>query len=328
MLKAKRTKEPGKQGDLLIAKRVLSGPDRLLYEVSGIFAQAGFEVIEPPPKGGGVIGDFWAEREELKKKRRYAIELKEKLSAREANAQLQRFRSYLRGSKSPFREFDEFWLVAEKVDSEARNMDGNFSRQFRVLDIKELQSILAVPPRSAKAKQGRATTKIGKAVEVNEKEINLAIAGLILQIDAKLEILRGELPNSDEGQSQVQRELTEFERMKAELERIRKMVAAFKKGKAPEQEQEVVKATKTFKQTVQGWWETGHEVILNTTAKSALFVSSVSLLALMRADSPSAIAGAAAVIMGKEIKGAAKKVGSAAKRIGKQIFAPDDGAMQ
>jgi hypothetical protein len=139
----------------------------------------------------------------------------------------------------------------------------------------------------------------------------------------KLEALHGELPNSDEGQGRVRQEISDLDRMKAELERISEMVAAFVKGKAPEQE--VVKATKTFKQTIQGWWDTSHQAILNTTAKSALFVSSVSLLALMKADSPSAIAGAAAVIMGK---GLAKKVGSAAKRIGKQIFAPDDGAVQ
>ncbi len=129
-----------------------------------------------------------------------------------------------------------------------------------------------------------------------------------MQIDAKLEALRGGRPNSDEAKGELQKEISDFEGMKAQVERIGEMVAEFKKGKAPERE--VVKATKTFRQTLQGWWETGHEAIMTTTTKSALFVSSVGLLTLMHADSPSAIAGATAIIMGKEIKGAAKRVGT------------------
>ena len=48
-------------------------------------------------------------------------------------------------------------------------------------------------------------------MEANEKEINLAVAGLILQIDAKIEALRGERPNSDEAIAERNAHINEYE---------------------------------------------------------------------------------------------------------------------
>ena len=322
----KRTKEPSAQGrHHEIAKGILREHDEILFEVSRIFAEAGFDVSEAPPKDNSFLGDFFADREELKKVRRYAVEIKEKLSARDANAQLQRFRNYVRGAKIPFREFDEFWVVARRLDTDARTIGRDFSRQFRILDVSELRSILA-KPKPPKTKQGRAQTKIGKAVEANEKEINLAIAGLILQIDAKLEVLVGERLNSDEGKARVREEISDFERMKTELKRIREMVAAFKKDKILERE--VVKATKTFRQGVEDWWSNKSAEILTSTAKGAILVSSIGLLSLMKADSVAAITAVAAVVNGGAIQ-KAKQIGKAVKRIAKRAFAAgDDGGIQ
>jgi hypothetical protein len=120
--------------------------------------------------------------------------------------------------------------------------------------------------------------------------------------------------------------MSDFERMKAELERIREMVAAFKKGKAPEQE--VVKATKTFRQGVEEWWTNKSGDILTSTAKGALLVSSIGLLALMKADSVTAITAVATVINGGALQ-KAKQIGKAVKRIAKRALATeDDGAVQ
>jgi hypothetical protein len=88
--------------------------------------------------------------------------------------------------------------------------------------------------------------------------------------------------------------------MKAELARIRELVAAFTKGKAPEKE--VVKSVKTFRDGLQGWWDKRHDSLLTTTAKSALFVSSAGVLALMGANTPAALTVVGALIGGKMIK--------------------------
>jgi hypothetical protein len=94
--------------------------------------------------------------------------------------------------------------------------------------------------------------------------------------------------------------------MKTELERIRELVTSFKQGKVPEKE--VVTSVKAFKDDVEKWWKKGHETLLTSTAKSALFVSSVGVLSLMHADTPTAIAVVGALIGGKVIK-TIKKVG-------------------
>jgi hypothetical protein len=99
-------------------------------------------------------------------------------------------------SKEPFTDFDEFWLGGyEYVNEPMRRNPGN-DRHFRILDLKELLELFAPPWRGGTT--SKAKTKIGKAVEANEKEILLAVVGLILQIDAKIEALRGQRPNSDE----------------------------------------------------------------------------------------------------------------------------------
>jgi hypothetical protein len=329
--KAEKKKAPAKKPGDEIPGRSRNTIERehheLTTEVVKIFQAANFEIKQSPPRGRSPLGDFWAQREELKKPRVYAIEVKTRLTFRDANQQRQRLRHYTRNSKVPFEDFNEFWVVAQRVDPNARAISGEFGLQFRVVDIAELRSIFAVP-KPPRSRPSKATTKIGKAVEANEKEITLAISALILQIDAKLEALSSERLNSDEGQARVVQETTDFERMKAELERIQDMVAAFKKDKAPEKEKAVVKATKTFKQGVEEWWTNKSGEILTSTAKGAVLVSSIALLALMKADSVAAITAVATVVNGGAIQ-RAKQIGSAVKRIAKRALASeDDGAVQ
>jgi hypothetical protein len=297
-----------------------------MRQVSGILAAAKWNVIDQrrdTPRGFG--GDLLAGRTDLGTERRYAIDCLLDVDSSKIQERFSAFRNHVRQSKQPFADFDEYWIVGYHFPNPAIRKNPGNDRHFRVLDLPELRDLLE-PLKQPKTKQSKATTKIGKAVETNEKEINLAIAGLTLQVDAKLEALSGELPNSDDGRSWVAREISDFERMKAELERVREMVAAFTKGKVPEQE--VVKATKTFRKGVEEWWTDKSGEILTSTAKGAVLVSSISLLALMKADSVAAITAVAAVVNGGAIQ-KAKQIGSAIKRIGKRAFATeDDGAVQ
>ena len=105
MLKAKRTKGPAK-GEVIQASRSTIERDHqaLMEEVVKIFQSAKFEV-KSAPQGRSPLGDFWAEREELKKPRTYAIEVKTRLTFRDANGQRQRLRHYTRNSKIPFQVF-------------------------------------------------------------------------------------------------------------------------------------------------------------------------------------------------------------------------------
>jgi hypothetical protein len=184
-----------------------------------------------------------------------------------------------------------------------RKMPEN-DRRFRVFDLEELERLFEA--QKAPKKDGQAKTKIGRSIQINEKEITLAVSGLILQIEDKLEKLNEERPNSDDAKQKNAGEVSELEAMKAELERIRELVAAFTKGKAPEKE--VVKSVKTFKDSLHRWWDKCHDSLLTTTAKSALFVSSAGVLALVGANTPAALTVAGALIGGKVIK-TIKKVG-------------------
>jgi membrane-bound inhibitor of C-type lysozyme len=152
--------------------------------------------------------------------------------------------------------------------------------------------------------KSKARTKIGKAVEANEKEINLAVAGLILQIDAKIEALQGERPNSDEAIAERDAQITKCERKRAELEHIQTMVAAFKKGTV--KEAKVVKSVKTFADGVASWWNKGHDAILTKTFDMGLFTTAVGVCSMAGAGGKMAVAVSAVLVGGKPVAQALK----------------------
>jgi hypothetical protein len=290
--------EPSQEEILKSIRRLVAEQEaELAATVVEIFQAAKFKIVQKT-RGRSEMGDLLAEREELGRDRRYAVELKEKLSLRDANQLLQRFRSHVRTSKIPFREVDEFWVVAGRVDGDARKIRGEYSRQFRILDVDELRSILAVPRPVAKP-TSKARTRIGKAVEADEKSIQLAVAALILQIDDKLEGLRNERPNSAEAIAARDVRISEYDRMREELESIRQAVTQFAKGKV--KEAEVVKSVTTFKDGVRKWWDKGYERILNTTFEGSLFVGAAGVLHLLKADSGFALAVAGTIIGGETV---------------------------
>jgi hypothetical protein len=85
----------------------------------------------------------------------------------------------------------------------------------------------------------------------------------------------------------------------------------------------VVKTTKTFRKTVEDMWANKSEEILASTAKGAVLVSLVGLLALMKADSVAAIAAVTAVMQGGTME-KVKKIGRAIKRVAKHALQDDD----
>jgi hypothetical protein len=166
------------------------------------------------------------------------------------------------------------------------------------LDVDELRKLLIVPK---PPKSKRAKTRIGQAIEANEREIRLAVAGLLLQIEAKIEALRHARLNSPESQE----ELTDLELMKSKLDRILVMLDTFAKDKTAEKE--TVKSVTTFRDDVKELWKKHQDQIVTTTFKASVFVAAVGVLSAFKADSAAAIATAGYIIGGKSPKDALKK---------------------
>jgi hypothetical protein len=184
---------------------------------------------------------------------------------------------------------------------------GALDPAIRIYTIDELQELLApYSPAGRRSAKASARTKIGKATEANERDIQIAIAALILQIDSKLDDLRLERPNSDDAIANRDSRISDYERMRSELENIREMVVQFTKGEV--KETQLVKSVTTFREGVKNWWLKGHEGIISRTYDSALFLSSVGVLKLMSADMKTGMIVAGAIIGGKTVVGGLKNL--------------------
>lgn len=306
MAKKAAAREPS-QKEILSATRRIQREERgtesdLRREVVAILTAAGWKVVEQPREGRRrFAGDILASRTELGRERRYAIECVPEINGPNVQDYFSRFRNWVRQSKEPFTDFDEFWLVGYEYAAEAMRKNPGNDRHFRTLDLNELRALFAPPRRVTKSK---ARTKIGKAVEANEKEINLAVAGLILQIDAKIEALRGERPNSDEAIAERNAHINEYEQRRTELEHIRTMVTAFKKG--TEKEANVVRSLKAFADGVELWWKKRHDAILTKTFDMGLFTTAVGICSMAGAGGKMAVAVSAVLVGGKPVAQALK----------------------
>jgi hypothetical protein len=283
----------------------------LSEQVVSALRNAGFE-IELEVAAGRRRLDVVTTRDVLGRKFRYAIELRKTgLVEKELEYALRSFKVY--NQHSPDEPLDELWIVVESLT--VRPDKGFNNPKLRVLSFIEFIKFIgtfAAELRGKKARRSTKTprTKVGKAVHSNAKEIQLAIAALILQIDAKLEGLRNYLANDPDSQTKRDTEIIELEKMKAELERIRQMVADFAKKQAPEKE--VVKAVTSFSDGVHQWWNKKHTDICSDTYNLALFTGAVMVCSLAGAGGNIGVAVAAAVTGGKPvidaIKAIAKKI--------------------
>jgi len=272
--------------------------------VSRLFKDAKFDVRQT--KGIRTETDIIVTLIEFGRPRRYAVEVVADLTSKQAQGYVSRFMKQL-SNPGKNDAFDEYWLITNRlIDRSIRSNREQYHPRIRILDIDELEKLLAPyrRPRRAAPKAGKSKTKIGKAVEANEKEILLAVAGLVLQIDAKIEALRSERPNSDEAIAERAAHIVEYERMRDELEQIQTMVAAFKKG--TENEARVVKSVKTFAGGVRSWWNKGHDTILTKTFDMGLFTTAVGICSMAGAGGKMSVAVSAVLVGGKPVAQALK----------------------
>lgn len=267
---------------------------KLEREVTALLRKAGWKVAETrnSRKYGG---DLIASRLELGRERRYAIECVQEIDNRTLRDQVSRFRNWIRQSKQPFAEFDEFWLVGYS----APKLKGGYpedDRHFRALELGELRALL-MP--SSRMSRNKARTKIGKSIEANHREITLAVASLVLQLEDIIKSLDGERPNSTESITTRDEKIQQYRSMREELERIRAALPAFLKGE--EKEAHVVKLFKTFGESVGAWWDKKYDVILSRTFELGLFTAAVGVCSLAGAGGNMAAVVSAVLVGGKPV---------------------------
>jgi hypothetical protein len=265
-------------------------------EVAEVLLSAGLRVLERE-QSRGMIGDLLVSRQELGRERRYSVEIVLEINNSKIREHFFRFQNHIRQSKQPFRDFDEYWLVGYRYANEPMRKRPENDRHFRVFDLKELRALFA-PPKAPK-KGGRARTKIGKAVEANGDQILLAVASLTLQIEEKLTVLRGELPNSPESIAKRDLAISYFERMKAELQNIREMVIQFRKNEVSEAK--AVQSVKTFSEGVRLWWNKSHDKICDKAYDMGMFATAVTICSIAGASGNVGVALSAAMVGGKPV---------------------------
>ncbi|NUU44386.1 hypothetical protein [Tardiphaga robiniae] len=270
--------------------------------VTDILLAGNVRVLERGQYRSNPKGDLLASRVELGRERRFLIEIVLEITAAKIQEHFSQFRNYVRQSKQPFHDFDEYWLIGYGYTGESLRKRPENDRHFRVLDIDELYKLFA-PPRSSVPK-GKAKTRVGKAIEANEVELRLAVAGLILQIDDKIETLKDHRPNSPEAIAEQNAHISEYEQMRSQLENIQAMVDAFKKGKV--KEVAAVKSVTTFADGIQSWWTKKHAEVLTKTFDIGLFATAVGICSLTNAGGQMAIAVSAALVGGKPVAAALK----------------------
>lgn len=286
---------------------------RLEQEVVDLLKDANFKILDAG-SFRRMMGDFVAEHTLLGKERRYAIEIAALADDAKIRAAAAQIRNYASQSKQPYADFDEFWVVTDEFAKGTGDKQVS-DRRVRALDLRQLRAVLAelepqrVPPSRSKA---TPRTKIGKALKANEREIDLAIAGLLLQIEEKLADLKNERPNSEQAIAAQDKRVADYERMRNELESVRQMVALFKKGGV--KEAKVVQSVNTFADGVKDWWHKSHATICTRTFDLGLFASSVGICSMAGAGGKLAVVVSAALVGGKSVTGALKG-------LSKKIFA-------
>jgi len=281
---------------------------RLEQEVIELLSEAKFKILGTN-SFRRMMGDFVAEHTLLGRERRYAIEVVTRADDARIKVYADQVRNYAAQSKQPFAEFDEFWVVTDEFAAGAGKGRQVNNRRVRALDLRELKAVLAElhsPSVRKSPSKESARTKIGKAVKTNGSEINLAIAGLLLQIEDKLAGLKNERPNSEEAIASRNARISEYERMHSELENIRQMIALFKNGEV--KEAKVVQSVTKFADGVRAWWNMNHAFICTRTFELGLFASSVGICSMAGAGGKVAAIVSAALVGGKSVTGALKGI--------------------
>jgi hypothetical protein len=283
-----------------MAKRTVpaydAGEKETVDRLTKLFEAAKFEIQREMDLGDRPRWDLVLTREELGRYRRFVVEIALTKDARDLPEKFAGNVAYARSQKS--QDIDEYWLVSNLSLPEQPHVQSARAPHVRFFTIKELERMLErLDPRRSGSR--KAKTKIGKAVEANEKSILLAIESLQLQIEDRIAKLRDERPNDPEIVARKEASISEFDAMHDELERIKVAVQQFKKKEVPEKA--VVQTVKGFKESVGEWWHKSRETIYTSTSNSAIFMSATGVLHAMGADSTTALAIVGSLIGGETV---------------------------
>lgn len=201
--------------------------------------------------------------------------------------------------------YDEYWLITNRITEDLGGQRGALDPAIRIHTIDELEELLAPFSRKSRSRAKKnARTKVGKAIEANEATLTLAVSGLILQIDSRLDALRGERPNSPDAIAGRDERISDYERMRTELDVIRKLTVQFRKGEVSEKK--AVQAFTTFADGVRATWNKHHAQIVLKTYDMGLFATSVGICSLAGAGGKMSVLVSAALVGGKPVAQALK----------------------
>jgi hypothetical protein len=302
---------PAREGRGMANKAVPAydaGEKETVDRLAKLFEAAKFEIQREMDLGDRPRWDLVLSRQELGRYRRFVVEIALVRNANDLPKKYEQLIGYSRARK--IQDVDEYWLVSNLSLPDRPRMHTERYPNVRAFTIREVERMLGrLNPKRRSG--GKAKTKIGKAIEANEKSILLAIEALKLQIEDKIAKLRDERPNDPDAIKKVDASIAEFDAIQVELERIKVAVQQFKNNEV--KEKEVVETVGTLKDTVSKWWHKHHDTIYTDASKSALFVGLTSLLHVAGADS-----GAALAILGGLIGG--ETIGKVLKSIPRGIF--------
>lgn len=285
-----------------------AGEIETIERLAKLFEAAKFEIQREMDLGDRPRWDLVLSRQELGRYRRFVVELALVRNADDLPRKYEQLIGFSRSRK--IQDVDEYWLVSNLSLPERPRLHAERYPNVRAFTIKEVERMLGrLNPKSRGG--GKAKTKIGKAVEANEKSIILAVEALKLQIEDKIAKLNDERPNDPDAIKKKDASIAEFEEIRDELDRIKLAVQQFKKNEV--MEKEVVETVYAFKESLGKWWQKSHDTIYTSASNSALFIGATGLLHAIGADS-----GAALAIVGSLIGG--ETVAKVLKAIPRDLF--------
>jgi hypothetical protein len=129
---------------------------------------------------------------------------------------------------------------------------------------------------------------------------------LAIQIDAKLESLNRDKPNSDDSRAAKYAAIAEYQELRTRVTELEKAVAKLKQ-RSPKTAP-AIKAATEFGETVGKWWTKSGPKVLDKGADMSIVMTCASILALMGVDVAFATAVSAYVVSGRAPKGLFKSV--------------------
>lgn len=280
-----------------------TGISKFEQEVLQLFENPDWKVSEARKNDFPVFNvetnlSFMGTRTDLARERRYYVRCVPELTVSDIQQTYTALRKFLSDPKRKV-PAEEVWLVGQVYStSRVKASVPKDARYFRVLDMKELKEALASPSRREKRAR-TARTRIGKAVEANGEQILVAVAALMLQIEAKIKSLRDFTPNHPDTIANWNAEISDFERMKGELQTIREMVVQFRKNEVSEAK--AVATVKTFSDGVRLWWNKSHDKICDKAYDMGMFATAVTVCSIAGASGNVGVALSAAMVGGKPV---------------------------